>query len=312
MRSDARTAALIAATVALLTGVIAVSPARAQGHRGAPPGQINKPKNNPGGSSAPPAATTPGGSDTNPAPTTVVQTRTFGAWLDDASLAPGGSVWITLAATRWSTLTAHGIDAPSLGVAAGLTRRAQLSFAVPYSRMATNDGPLPGGMGDVYAGVKLLARTPGESRVGVSFSPTIEILNPPGGSRSTGLVLPVSAEVGFDRVRVYGSTGFFTRGAGFAAGALEMHVTPTLSVTGALLRSWSTDGAEASDALGLRDSRTDVNGTVVSFLHPSVAVFGSVGRTLSTLEFDSSRYVLSGGIAFVLTPPNETPIRPPR
>jgi len=312
MRSDARIVALVAAIVALLIGVVVVSPALAQGHRGAPPGQINKPKNNSGGSTEPPAPAAPGGGDTNPAPATVVQTRTFGAWLDDASLAPGGSVWVTVAATRWSTPTAHGIDAPSLGVAAGLTQHAQLSFSVPYSRMTTSDGSLPGGVGDVYAGVKLLARSPGDNRVGVSFSPTLEILNPPGGSRSAGLVLPVSAEVGFDRVRAYGSMGLFTRGSIFSAGALELHVTPLLSITGALLRSWSTAGAEASDALGLRRSRTDVSGTIVSFLRPSVAVFGSAGRTLSTLEFDSSRYVISGGIAFVLTPPNETPIRPPR
>jgi hypothetical protein len=311
MTFDARFVAMTAAIVALLTGVVSVSPALAQGHRGAPPGQINKAKSNSGGSAAPPA-NTPGGVDTTPAPATVVQARTFGAWLDDASLAPGGSVWMTLSATRWSTPTAHGFDAPSLGVAAGLTPRAQLSFAVPYSRMTTSDGSLPSGMGDVYAGLKLLARRPGENRVGLSVSPTLEILNPPGGERSTGLVLPLSAEVGFDRVRVYGSTGLFTRGAAFAAGAVEMHVRPAVSITGALLRSWSTAGAEASDALGLRRSRTDVNGTIVSFLRPSVAVFGSAGRTLSTLEFDSSRYVISGGIAFVLTPPNETPIRPPR
>jgi hypothetical protein len=296
----------------VVASLLAVPSAQAQGHRGAPPGPITKTNKTPGGSGSTPSTPSSPLPDTPAAPTSVVQARSFGMWIDDATLAPGGSVWVTAAVTRWSTPSSHGVDAPSIGVAAGLAPRAQLSLSVPYSRMSTPDGSLPGGLGDVYAGAKFLLREPGAGRVGLSVAPTLEILNPPGGRRSAGLVLPLSAEAGSANVRVYGSTGFFSRGAVFGSGAVEVHVSPTVSATVSLLRSWSTADAATNDAQGLARSRTDISATVVEIVRPSVAVFGNVGRTISRMEFDSARFVLAGGIAFVLTPPNEIPIRPPR
>jgi hypothetical protein len=296
-----------------LTATVAVA---AQGHRGAPPGQIDKPPKAPSEPAPSPDPAAPGAADPSPGlPDTTlppVTARTFGVWLDDATLAPGGSVWVTAGVTRWRTPAAHGVDAPSIAIAAGLTPRAQLSLSVPYSRLATDDATYPSGIGDVYAGVKILLIDPVRSRIGLSTSPTLEVLNGSGAPRRSGLVLPLSIEAGRGPVRVYGSTGFFTRGAVFASGAVEFHAAPRLSVTGSLSRSWTTSDQSATADLGLAPARTDASGTAVAFLGPSAAAFLSVSRTISRLEFDSTQYGISAGIAFVLTPPADIPIRPPR
>jgi hypothetical protein len=220
---------------------------------------------------------------------------------------------MTLSATRWSTPAGRGIDAPAFGVAAGLAPRAQLSFAVPYSRVSVSDDELSGGMGDVYAGLKLLLASSRTGTAGVSFSPTLEIISRASdGMGRTHLVLPLSVEAGNGRTRFYGSGGYFTRGAVFASGALERHVSDRVAVTGSLLQSWSTADPVASEAFGLRRTRTDLAGSVTGFLSSSAAVFASLSRTISSMEFDSSRYVVTGGLAFVLTPPARIPVRPPR
>jgi hypothetical protein len=293
---------------ALAVLIASAAPAHAQGHRGAPPGQLKKTS-----PPAPSAAAPAGGGSADVAVVAPIQPRTFGMWLDDATLAPPGSVWLTAAATAWSVPAGHGVDIPAISVAAGLTPRAQLSLAVPVSHVSSSDGTTTTGMGNVYAGVKfLIVQRSARHDVGISTTPTLEILSGTGLGHRANLVLPVSAEFGNDRTRVYGSAGVFTRGAAFVSGALERHLSPTVSVTGALLQSWSTADKDVNDALGLHRTRTDIAGSVTAFLSPSIAAFGQVGRTISPHEFDSADVVVSGGVAFVLTPPSNIPIRPPR
>jgi len=307
----------VRAVLLLVAALVASAvPAAAQGHRGSPPGLINKGGNTPSSPKGP-ASPDPGSDggapvSTPPAGITTADPRAFGEWLDDATLAAGGSVWLTAAVTRWTTPNAHGVDAPAIGIAAGLTPRTQLSVALPYSHYTVDGGRLPAGLGDTYAGVKILLVDRASSGVGISTSPTLEILNTPGSPRRAGFVLPVSLEGGRGPVRIYASAGFFTRGATFASAAAEYHASRQVSVTAAVLQSWSTSGDAATTALGLRRTRTDITGTVVSFVNASMGVYGSVGRTISPEEFDSTRFVISGGIALGLTPANQIPVRPPR
>lgn len=298
-----RAAAL--ALVVLITpgGLAGAVPASAQGNRGAPPGQLKKPPTSDSSNRTTPAA--------SPVPT--ITPRSFGVWLDDATLVSPGAAWITLAATGWSAPSGHGVDAPSFGLAAGLNSRAQLSITVPYSRVSTPDASATSkGLGDLYAGIKLLVVDRTQHRVGVSFAPTLEVLSAISANRRTGVVLPISIEGGTDTTRVYGSTGYFSRGAVFVSGAIERHVSAKVALTGALTQSWSTADAAATDALGLRGTRTDASGAVAAFLTPAFAVYASAGRTLSPIEYDGSRYVLSAGLAFALTPASQVPVRPPR
>src|SRR6187397_778070 len=96
-----------AAALAFAVLVVAV-PAGAQGHRGAPPGQIKQPpkSGSQGANGTPTNGTTAPGEST---PASLTTPRSFGAWLDDATLAPEKLVWVTLATTRWSALAGHGI-----------------------------------------------------------------------------------------------------------------------------------------------------------------------------------------------------------
>jgi hypothetical protein len=295
------TAGLVA--VALALGV--AFHADAQGHRGAPPGQLKK--------TTPPALSAATAGDVPPPSVLVLQPRTFGMWLDDASLAWPGSMWLTVSAVGWSAPAGHGVDMPAIGVAAGLKPRVQLSVSAPFSHVATNGtDETSNGVGDVYLGVKGQLAAPSDRGFGVSVAPTLELLGGNGASREMHLVLPLSFETGGGATRGYGSVGLFTRGALFASVALERHLTDRVAVTGALLQSWSTATSTRTADMGLRSSRTDVSGGVTAFVTPRAAVFGSVSRTISPIEFDSARFVVSGGVALVLTRQERVPIRPPQ
>ena len=293
----------------VVVALVTTSPAAAQGHRGAPPGQLKAKTPEASGGGAPqPAGVDAPAIDGGIA--AAVEPRSFGMWLDDANLAAPGSVWLTASMMRWSTPGGHGVDAPAIGAAVGLTRRTQMSLAIPYSRVSS-DGGTSAGLGDVYAGIKIQIAEPAARHIGVSVSPTLEVLTSTA-TRRASFVLPVSVEVVAGETRAYGSAGVFTRGAAFATGAIERHISTRVLVTGALLQSWTTADALASEAFGLGRTRTDVAGMVAVFAGPSTAFFGGITRTLSRQEFDSARFVLSGGITFALTPPSAIPIRPPR
>lgn len=291
-----------------LCGCLCASIAEAQGHRGAPPGQLKKKDAGPAaGAFADPAGDVVTGSP---------RVRSFGVWLDDATLAAPRSLWVTIGVTRWSAPAGSGVEAPAFGVAAGITPRAQVSFSVSHSR-ATLEGYEPelSEIGNLYAGVKLLLREPTNDAIGVSISPTLEVLGPSAvdsGTRRVHWVVPLSIEIGRGPTRAYGSVGYFSRGAVFASAALERHVSSRVALTGALMQSWATTDADEAEALGLRRRRTDVGGGVSAFLVPQLAVFAFAGRTISEMEFDSSRFVFSFGLALGFHAPRQTLPRPPR
>lgn len=285
-----------------------------QGHRGAPPGQLKKAAN------APAPAPVP---DTPDAPATELvsgpapRLRAFGMWLDDATLAPPRSIWISAGVTRWGSPIATGVEAPSINAAVGLRPRVQLSFAMSGSRAWFHDAEddVAAGLGSVYSGAKLVLRDPLRHSVGLSVSPTLEVLSADAvsdGSSRVAMVLPISFEFGRGLTRAYGSVGYYTRGATFASVAVERHVSPMVALTGAFMQSWSTADPEDAEAYGLKRHRTDVAGGFTAFLSPRVAVYASLGRTISGLEFDSARYVFGGGMAIGFNMPRRVPQRPPK
>ena len=286
--------------------------AQGQGHRGAPPGQLKKAANAP----APPAEI-PDAPVPEIVPGPAPRLRVFGMWLDDATLAPPRSIWINAGMTRWGSPIATGVEAPSINVAAGLRERLQLSFAMSGSRAWFHEAEddVSAGLGSVYSGAKLILRDPLHHDVGFSVSPTLEILSADAvtdGSSRAAMLLPLSFEFGRGLTRAYGSVGYYTRGATFASVAVERHLSPMVAITGALMQSWSTGDPEDADAYGLKRHRTDVAGGFTAFLSPRVAVYASLGRTISGLEFDSARYVFGGGMAIGFNMPRRVPQRPPK
>lgn len=270
--------------------------AAAQGHKGAPPGRFKQRADQ---SSLP---ITPG----------AISPRSFGTWLDDATVVPKRSVWVSTSATIWSTPSANGVDAPAFDVVAGLAPRIQLTLSVPFSRYAAG-GESWSGLGNVYAGAKILLARSSGGTAGLSTTPLLEIESrEPADGRRVNAVLPVSFELGGSRGRIYGSTGYFTRGAVFVTGALEMHVSPRTAFTAVLAHTRSTADREATEALGLRRSRTDVAGSLAVFLRPNVAAYTSLARTITALDPDSARFAWSAGLSVGLNAGEQVLPRPPR
>lgn len=272
-----------AATAALLVLVSAL-PAAAQGRgRG-----LGKGKNEPP-PPAQPAQQIPGSG-----------VRHFGAWLDDATLLPPWKGWMTFGVGYWKSAFGHQWDAPSIDGGIGISKRVQLAIVAPVSRVEYTDGSSIRGLGDTYISAKIGLIAPGERNrpYGVAVIPVIEILSSGSVQEGDGRVhwgLPVSFEWRFTGARVYGSAGYFSRGAVFGAGALEVPVSSKVTVTGSLTHSRSLDEDPLADAFELARTRWDVMGTAVYNLKPSVSIYASLGRTVSHFDENASSLAVTAG-----------------
>ena len=281
--------------------VAAATPALAQKPPKIPPGQIKKLQPAPGGAgivaSADPAI------DNG-------RVRSLGAWLDDARVLSSGEGWLGLSVTRWVMPIASGADTPAFDVTFGITRRLQASLSAPYSRATDSDGLQTRGMGDWYVGTKLQLRDPDAHRVGLALAPTLEIVSGPGdadpSTRRFNWMLPLNVEWHDERVRLYGSTGYFSRGVLFASGAVERAVNDRMVVTGALSHAYSSDRNALSEQIGLRRSRLDLTGSISYVVSPALALFGSLGRTISGMDPDSTRLLASVGVSVNVAAPRTT------
>jgi hypothetical protein len=224
------------------------------------------------------------------------------AWLDDATLLAPGSMSVTISALRWSGTDLSEVNFPIVQAAVGLAPRFQIGATVPrIVGSADGTGPVEG-VGTSYISSKIALLT-GASGVKVAVSPVIEVLGAgavqalaPGEGRMQ-FGLPVSAEVGQGPVRVFASTGFFSRGVWFAGGGAAIQARPRLGMSLSFSRAW------AGDALtGLSRDRRDLSGGASYVVRPQMAVFGSIGRTIATSDADGAGTTVSGGVSFVLGP----------
>jgi hypothetical protein len=229
--------------------------------------------------------------------------RNFGMWLDDASLLPQGKGWTTFGVGYWRSTFGHQWDLPSLDAGLSVHRRVQVGFSAPVSIARYTDGSSARGLGDLYFSTKVGLIDPDRpgQRYGVAVVPVVEVLS--SGSVSSGerrlhWALPVTVERRFDAFRVYGSTGYFSRGAFFAAGALELPVSDRVVAMGALSHSRSLQEDQLSDVMGLSQNRLDLTGGAAFVLTPSIMAFGSAGRTISRTDANASSVALSGGLSF--------------
>jgi hypothetical protein len=107
--------------------------------------------------------------------------------------------------------------------------------------------------------------------------------------------LPVSAEFRATPVRVYGSTGYFSRGAVFGAGAVEWTSPGGTSLTFSLTHTAPT----AEDTSGLAGGRSDFSVAVGHSLSDVTTAYVGVGRTLSSPdESNKTSLAISGGVSF--------------
>jgi hypothetical protein len=278
--------------------VAAASPAFAQGNpHGVPPGQTKRVQQVPSTSGL--VST----SVDSPAPI-VGRVRTFGTWLDDASTIAPGEAWLALSMSRWVMPVASGTDAPVMDLSVGLSPRVQTSVTVPYFHVTDWSGASMRGLGDLYLGAKVVLRDAATHTVGFAVSPTLEYLSDTS-ITGTGLdrmnwILPLSIERRFGTGRIYGSTGYFTRGAFFVSGAYERVLTQKLVVSGVLSHALATDSEAISEEIGLGRQRLDLTGTAGYSVSPALVVFGSLGRTVLGFDDDSTRLLATAGVSINL------------
>jgi hypothetical protein len=227
--------------------------------------------------------------------------RTFGSWLDDASMLAPGQGSLTLSFAYWRTPGYREFDAPVIDTGIGLTRRVQLNASVPYYHANEPGGPVTRGLGDFYLSTKIQLRDPAARghRVGFSITPLVEVRSyaAPDSSRASW-ALPGSIELQRPRWRAFGSAGYFSRGALFASGAVQASLSDRVAVVGTITRSHSVRRDDLSVALGLAQSRTDVSGSVGIGVTPAASVFVAMGRTISRRDANSSTFSVAGGVAF--------------
>src|SRR5712691_9681015 len=175
--------------------------------------------------------------------------------------------------------------------------------AVVYSRSKNfTDGSSIRGLGDAYIVTKVGLVDPEASgcSFGIAIAPMLEVLNSgsvPEGERRVYWAIPVTFERRFQGFRAYGAVGYFSRGAVFGSGALELPVKQKVTVTGALSHSRSLKNDPLSDARQLSRSRWDLTGGAVYAFTPKATLFGNVGRTISRIDENASSLVLRSGVS---------------
>ena len=270
---------------------LAVAPAHAQG-KGGGRGKVKSGSGPVTSGSAAPASSGSG-----------IAIRQFGAWLDDASLLAPGDAWTSITIGHYRSFAGSQTDFPVVDTGFGLSKRTQFGLTVPYYHARFNDGTSVGGFGDVFLSGKVLLVEARDRSIGVAISPVVEFSQDPlPGQSSVGWGAPLDIEAKLPGFRVFGSTGYFSRGALFAAGALEVPVGDRLVATGGLTMMRSTNESPAADAIGLSKGRSDITGSAAYFLSPSIALFASTGRTIGSGDATGTNFMLTGGVSFSYAP----------
>ena len=252
---------------------------------------------------APPTST---GTQTAGAPATLQSSPSFrqvGTWLDDATTALSGAGYASVGVSYWQGSGATQVDAPILGVTYGLGGRAQVSATVPFYRFSSQ-GVSQRGLDTVYVSTKISLVDPRDRRFGVAAGAVAEILGAGfvDASRAHWAV-PLSVEFRGGPLRLYGSTGYFSRGAYFGAAALEWTAPAGTSLTAAVAHSASVRGLTVATTSGM--PRASLQEASVYLAHPvstiaSVYVGGS--RTFSETWTDGA-IAVSGGVSFQFASP---------
>jgi hypothetical protein len=227
------------------------------------------------------------------------QFRQFGVWLDDATTRAEGGGSAGIGFGYWRGAGASLVDVPILDASYAVHDRLTIGASVPFYR-SDYAGATSRGIDDVYLSGKVVLIDPAlkDARFGIAVIPVLEILSPGFYEDRVHWALPVSAEFRAAPMRVYGSTGYFSRGAVFGAGAVEWTSPVGTSLTVSLTHAVPT----AEDTTGLSGGRSDMSVAVGHAVTEAASVYVGVGRTISSPDADNkTSLALSGGISFSFT-----------
>ena len=246
--------------------------------------------------------TSSGSSDGSGSGSTTISTsqfRQFGVWLDDATTRAEGGGSAGIGMGYWRGAGASLVDVPIVDGSYAVHDRLTIGASIPFYH-SDYAGTTSRGVDDVYLSGKIVLIDPAlkDARFGVAVIPVIEVLSPGSYEDRVHWALPVSAEFRASPVRVYGSTGYFSRGAFFGAGAVEWSSPTGTSITVSLTHSVPT----GEDTTGLTGGRSDMNFAVGHAVTDTASVYAGVGRTISSPDdANKTSLAISGGISFSFT-----------
>jgi hypothetical protein len=224
-------------------------------------------------------------------------------YYDDADVVSPGLASISQEFGYGKVLAGHDTSFPSGSFSLGLFRRMDVSVSSGFVRSEFEKVRVTG-MGDMYAGTKLLLVTEGRRRPALAIKPTIEILGDPSIANNPlapdriNYVIPIILQKSTEPFNVSYTGGYFTRGIQFHSVLFELNrwerVTPTVGVSHARL----TRNADLVSDLGLNLSRTDAFCGVAFTPSRHWSLYASTGRSLGRTDANSTRFQISGGISF--------------
>jgi hypothetical protein len=201
-------------------------------------------------------------------------------------MAPG-SAWLGASSAFWKANTGRQIDVPVMMAAIGLARRAQMGGSVPIYHFRDPNGLSAHGIGTVSLYGKLMLLDPAAThRFGLAVAPLFELA--PGADKRVGWALPINIEARTRRLRIYGSTGYFSRGSVFGAIAAEVAAGSRTSITGTFGQSYAAGSHQTDISIGLAlaTSRT-------------TSAFVSLGRAFTSDAMPGS-VSFGGGISLAM------------
>jgi hypothetical protein len=240
------------------------------------------------------------------APVTGAGNATPFAWIDDATVLAPGAMSCSISAMRWHNADASEADLPIVDAAVGLTRRVQLAASVPR---VLDGADAAGGMGTSFFSTKVALYDGGRRRhaLKVAAAPTLQVmgegvattLGPGEGRARWGL--PVTAEITHGAMRLYGGSGYFSPGLWFAGAAAAARASDKTIVSVGFSRAWRS--AEAPGApLSARDRKELSVGAAYGWTR-TATLFGTLGRSVATLDENGAGVSISGGLSVAFAPP---------
>jgi hypothetical protein len=169
-------------------------------------------------------------------------------------------------------------------------------------------GPPTSGVGQYFFYGKISLIDPAKSSTrlhsfGIAISPLVEVTSSvfeTDGQQHVSWAAPINFEVRRASTRAYGSVGYFSRGALFGAAAIDLAVSPTITLTPSIGHTFSTS---ADGTSGVSRHRTDLSVTVSRSLQRGAAIYGSAGESIAgSASAGEPRSVpwLAGGVAVTI------------
>jgi hypothetical protein len=194
---------------------------------------------------------------------------------------------------------------PVVDVAIGLARRLHLTASVPRVPGSAGGVEAGGEIGTSFFSLKIGMFDNPKRGVKLSVSPTLEVLGSgvlqsiePGAGR-VQFGLPVSAQLDRGALRLFAGGGYFSGGVWFSGLGAGIRVNPKVLFSASVSRAWRH--ADVPELLSDRD-RNEVSGSAAYALTPRLSVFGSLGRTIATLDENGAGTTLGCGLSLFFTP----------